>query len=200
MKRLFLVIAVALGFVLSSQAGHADPLTAFHNGPTGAMHGVILSNDGRPVNLNAGTRGMIISIDRRGGRHYTAQSDPGVGGEYRVDNLRPGVYDITVPQGLIDNIYYAPQHIFGIVIYRGVDSVLNITMTPGANFQDTGTPPPTTQPAADAGNVIDTDQATIAILKQQVADMAAQIQALKDQIAALKQREAAATAAPAPTH
>ncbi len=136
--------------------------------PTGALTGTITSPEGQPINANSGllATGVFVNLqehenargydpgdfrtrgifnDLENGRSRVS-SDRHMGGLYTFKNLRPGVYNLVVEEGVLpDNknggyTYYRPQRIVGIVVKPGQETVFDITLNPGDKLQQTGDP------------------------------------------------------------
>ena len=73
-------------------------------------------------------------------------SDLNLNGLYTFKNLRPGVYNLVVEEGVLpDNknggyTYYRPQRIVGITVKSGQETVFDIVMHPGDKLKKAGYP------------------------------------------------------------
>jgi len=82
----------------------------------GWLEGTITNSDGAAISGQRFTRiGKHIKGIRQGGGEFDVQSDLQLGGLYSVNNIRPGIYDITLEAGYIKRCRLLP----GANFWRG---------------------------------------------------------------------------------
>jgi len=170
----FLSLTAALIFspILNAQAAPPPPADAAHSG---WLEGTVLTTEGKALSARAYLVGGVhVHAVRQGGGEVDAATDTDMGGLYTAQNIRPGIYTVTVPKSYIGGTPYSPQRIFSVIVKPGVRTVLNITTDPGENLVETGHP------------IVATDRITsitaeIASLRQQIADLKKQFDALQEQ-------------------
>lgn len=135
---------------------------------TGSLTGTITSLDGEPVSANSGllNTGVMVNLqeheiargynpgdfrtkgifnDVANGRSRVS-SDLELGGLYKFSNLKPGVYNLIVEEGIrIDKknggyIYYRPHRVVGIEVKPGKETIFDIVLQSGARLEKTGDP------------------------------------------------------------
>lgn len=155
------------GFIFVLLFLHSGASDSAAQQPTGTLTGTITTPEGKPVGANSGLlatgvfvnlqeqntargydpgdfrkRGIFNDVDNGRSR---VSSDLNLGGLYTFKNLRPGVYNLVVEEGIlpISNkgyIYYRPQRVVGIVVKPGQETVFDIVMHPGDHLKQTGDP------------------------------------------------------------
>lgn len=160
MKRLLSVAGVSAAVCLAHFAGFR-PVQGAPVAP-GSITGTMTREDKRPLN-NPST--LIVSgtfIDLQQFAHETIynpgdtqfsrgvlndgksasrqQADQKMGGLFGFDNLAPGVYNVLVEGGTLDQKTYRPQRIVGIVVKSGQTTNLDITYHEGQSVEFLGEP------------------------------------------------------------
>ena len=189
MKRLIAATAIITFLLASAHFAKAQLQPTVDVSQYGWLEGTITNNQGQPVEgRQTVTRGKHISGIRQGGGEFEATSDLQMGGFYSAKNIKPGVYDITLEKGYVDQTPYCPERILGVVVKPGQRTVLNVVMDQGETYEEVGKPTFVTNLATN--------------VTQQLEQMQKQIDDLKQQVAALQQKlgtTAAATPPATPT-
>ncbi len=186
-----LAITAAFAAPLPSLAQSTlPPAVTFDGQQAGWLEGTVHDTQGNIVNPS---RNVRFTITRQGGTALDVVCDPNLDNLFSVRNLRPGIYDITIPQVAISSSSqpYCPIRYFGVVIKPGVRTFLNIVMDQGTTLEERGNP---TVPTVDV--TIVSEQLTR--LQKQVDDLKAQLAALQAKPPAADAKPAAPSAAPPP--
>ncbi len=166
----------ALGALLAVLPGAAQAQTAAPTAATdttfqyGWLEGTITNSEGQAVSGQKFTNApKHIKGVRQGGGEFDVQTDYQLGGLYSAKNIRPGVYDITLERGYVNDVAYCPERIFGVVVKPGERTILKIVMDQGETYEEVGKPAVVSAPATNVTEELARMQKEIDDLKQQIA-------------------------------
>lgn len=125
------------------------PATAQQAAPTGWLEGTVVSTDGKVINNPTfnGPGGAFIRGLRQGGGTFEVTSDYKMGGLFSVRDLKPGIYEVSISNGVVNGVKHRPQRIFGVVVKPGARTVLEVKLERGETLEEIGEPAVSTQPA-----------------------------------------------------
>lgn len=128
--------------------------------PTGSLTGTVTDEQKHPVFRTDGllARGVSVDLDdqatpqardpeagravfERGevpGRRVAA--DVQTGGLYSFPQIKPGVYNLVVEAGKVEDRHFRPQHILGVNIRPQKETTLDITLHEGDALEEVGEP------------------------------------------------------------
>lgn len=127
-----------------------------HDVPLGGWHVTVYNSDGAAI--------------------ISTESDKGAGGLYTHRNIKPGVYEVRIQGGQNvgeRGLELRQQRVWGVVINKGVRSVLNIKLKEGKSreYEEIGNPNVPTQPVMLMTEEIERLKAQIAELKKAIEDL-----------------------------
>jgi len=116
---------------------------------SGWLEGTVVSKDGEVItnSVYSGLGGATIRGVRQGGGNFEVTSNYKMGGLFSVRDLKPGIYEISVTNGVVRGVKHCPQRVFGVLVKPGVRTVLNVKLERGDTLEEIGEPVVATQPA-----------------------------------------------------